>query len=104
MIRRLAVWAPNLPFDVCLDEACTRGHTAPYRLTSGLNGCGPGSAKLPSPDLQKVIEMDEAIFSGRSLHGNVCFQVAKNDVSSLRLYVEPTYEQGDVPSVWFALR
>src|SRR5262249_18623399 len=61
-------------------------HHAKYPLTSGLNGCGPGEGKLPAPDLGSVT--DDQVFSGRTLTGHICFQIAANDAASLRLYYE----------------
>jgi len=84
-------------------------HNAPYQLTSG-NGCGPGEVYLPPPDLEYTIGRDGQVFSGRTLRGHICFEVAKNDVSSLRLYVKRPLPanaalSGQQPSlVWFALR
>jgi hypothetical protein len=81
-------------------------HRAHYSLTSGLNGCGPGSAKLPAPDIQETIEQDRQVFSGTTLRGHICFQVATNDVRSLRLGVSPVESLNGRRdrTVWFALR
>jgi hypothetical protein len=79
-------------------------HKASYLLTSGLNNCGPGEAKLPPPDIQPT--MDSNVFSGTTMRGHICFEVASNDVRSLRLYVEPPETLGGKQGkrVWFALR
>jgi len=81
-------------------------HRAQYPLTSGLNGCGPGSAKLPAPDAQTAFEQDSRVYSGTTLSGHICFQVATNDVRSLRLGVSPveTLNGKRGRTVWFALR
>jgi hypothetical protein len=87
-------------------------HRAPYALTSGLNGCGPGEAPLTPPDLQT--EAGD-VFSGRSLQGHVCFEIAANDASTLRMYVERPINYSQIKSlenalnakpkvVWFRLR
>lgn len=57
-------------------------------------------ASVPGTDL---IRVTDRVFSGRTVGGNVCFQVAKNDVSSLRLYVEPSII-GWRRKVWFSLK
>jgi hypothetical protein len=66
----------------------------------------------PKPSLQYV----DDLFSGRSARGNICFQVAANDVSSLALNTGPPLDAPsgnywiDLPDgvkntqVWFALR
>jgi hypothetical protein len=50
--------------------------------------------------------MDKQVFSGHGLSGNICFEIASNDASSLRLYLDPTYSSSsaDGGRVWFALR
>lgn len=56
------------------------------------NSCGT----WPEPSFQYAPD----VFPGQNLTGNVCFQVAANDASSLMLYTElPNTKQ-----VWFALR
>jgi hypothetical protein len=77
-------------------------HNAPYSLTVG-NACGPGRAKLPSPDLQTRFDHYEAVFSGQTVRGNICFQIAKNDARSLILYVAVPFNGAKRPA-WFALR
>jgi hypothetical protein len=85
-------------------------HRAPYHWDYGTNACGPDEAKLPPPDLQpKVGSGGNSVFSGTTLSGHICFEVAKNDVSSLMLYVErplpATATLGQQRTrVWFALR
>jgi hypothetical protein len=81
-------------------------HKAAYPLTSGLNGCGPGEAKLPPPDLDKIIEREGQVFSGTILRGHICFEIASNDARSLSIYVNPL-DTGNGPQsqrIWFALR
>jgi hypothetical protein len=75
-------------------------HNARYDL---YGGCGPGFAKLPPPDLQPVIDFHQQIYSGQSVDGNVCFQVAANDAASLLLALR-WFAQDDEHTVWFALR
>jgi hypothetical protein len=79
-------------------------HRVPYPLASGLNNCGPGEAILPPPDIQP--KLDTTLFSGTTLRGHICFEVATNDVRSLRLYVEPplTVRGQRGKRVWFRLR
>jgi hypothetical protein len=82
-------------------------HKAPYSWDSGLNACGPGEAKLPPPDAQTKVGIGgSSVFSGTSISGHICFEVAANDVSTLRLYVKPpeTYPPNKKPPVYFALR
>ena len=76
-------------------------HRAIYRLTTGLSACGPSSVHLPKPDAQGN---GEDIFSGQSVRGNICFEIASNDASTLKLYVERPYNESNKPIVWFALR
>jgi hypothetical protein len=59
---------------------------------------------LPKPDLQAN---DSDVFSGRTVRGNVCFEIASNDAGSLRLYVDPPSTLSGRPldkRAWFALR
>jgi hypothetical protein len=81
-------------------------HRARYPLTSGLNDCGPGEAKLPPPDAQAAFELDRRVYSGTVLRGHICFQVARNDARSLRLGVSPveTLNGKRGRTIWFALR
>lgn len=90
-----------------LHELAARVHVignrgVPYLLMSGLNGCGPGLAKLPPPDLQPLLERRDAGAPGRSVRGHICFQVAETDVTSLRLYVAPSYGEDSTETVWFS--
>jgi hypothetical protein len=48
--------------------------------------------------------LNEHVFSGHTLTGNLCFEVAKNDVTTLRLYVDPLNYPTRGNRVWFALR
>jgi hypothetical protein len=76
-------------------------HHASYNLTD--NSC---SNYLPKPDLTRA----SAVFSGQTVKGNVCFQIAKNDAKTLKLYLGYSQLAKDFlgPSklkpVWFALR
>lgn len=75
-------------FDNALDRLQAEGsHNAPYAYYS----CGVP----PAPNFESV---SGDLFSGQSITGNVCFQVAVNDVDSLLAYVDA------VKPVWFALR
>jgi hypothetical protein len=75
-------------FDNVLDRLQAEGsHNAPYAYYS----CGVP----PAPNFESV---SGDLFSGQSITGNVCFQVAVNDVDSLLAYVDA------VKPVWFALR
>jgi hypothetical protein len=78
-------------------------HRAEYDLQSGLNRCGPFDVHLPKPDLQAN---QSDVFSGRTVRGNVCFEIASNDATTLRLYVEPptSFSGKTGNGVWFALR
>ena len=53
----------------------------------------------PKPHLKYVFEL----FSGRTATGYVCFQIAKNDAATLKLYTEPDLASGR-KATWFALR
>jgi hypothetical protein len=53
----------------------------------------------PAPDLGVVGQ----VLSGQTETGNLCFVVASNDASTLRLNGPPTPDEMQVP-VWFALR
>jgi len=64
------------------------------------SACG---GKLPSPDLSHSYTK---VFSGHTVSGNICFQIASNDARSLRLFVAGplslrTLTRGR--QVWFAL-
>jgi hypothetical protein len=92
-------------FGSVVSRLSARGvHKAPYSFISGLNACGLGEAQLPEPDAGRL--MDKQVFSGHGLSGNICFEIASNDASSLRLYLDPTYSSSsaDGRRVWFALR
>jgi hypothetical protein len=49
-----------------------------------------------------MILADDSVTSGQSVEGNICFQVAKNDASTLRLQTARTGHDGAF-DVWFAL-
>ena len=69
----------------------------------GDTSCGGASAvSLPSPDLQPMIVAGDSVASGQSVEGNICFQVAANDASTLRLHTARTGHDGAF-DVWFAL-
>jgi hypothetical protein len=55
-------------------------HNAPYDM-----GDDPCGVFLPAPDLGNQGAGD--VFSGRTVTGNVCFQIASNDADSLLLDV-----------------
>ena len=56
---------------------------------------------LPTPDLQPMILANDSVTSGQSVEGNVCFQVAANDASTLLLHPARTEHDGAF-DVWFA--
>jgi hypothetical protein len=64
-------------------------HNAPYRST----GCVP-----PPPDPNLVGD----VFSGQTVVGDLCYQIASNDADSLMLTAFEESENGRI--VWFALR
>lgn len=78
-------------------------HNADY--DTGLFGEACGSA-LPKPNFLYAGN----VFSGRTVRGNVCFQIAKNDAHTLNLYTgNATNAQlhllpAGIKRVWFALR
>ena len=63
------------------------------------NACGPGSGPLPEPDLQPY-NRDHRIDSGQTVAGNICFEIATDDASSLLLYARALLH---TRAVWFAL-
>jgi hypothetical protein len=66
--------------------------------------CGvPANVSLPAPDLQPMILNNESVSSGQSVEGHICFQIAMNDASTLRLTTAP-HRHGGAFDVWFALR
>jgi hypothetical protein len=73
--------------------AAMGAHNARYSRTE--NGCGNF---LPPPVVE---EQGSGVFSGQTVTGNVCFQVASNDAGSLLLYVSLSLDGG---KRWFALR
>jgi hypothetical protein len=90
-------------------------HGASYDTTS--DGCGIadssmsryGDARIPGVDWPAPsLERAGYLFSGRSVRGNLCFQIARNDAKSLVLY---STGKGDifisfptVKTVYFSLR
>jgi hypothetical protein len=62
------------------------------------DGC---ASHLPRPDLENNYR---DVFSGRTVRGNICFQIASNDAASLRLFVTPPLLTNGGHQVWFALR
>ena len=58
--------------------------------------------KLPGTDIQALAENNEPVYSGQAVSGDICFQIAANDASSLALvrsgYTNPQQQ------IWFALR
>ena len=75
-------------------------HHVKYFYLGG-SWCG-AQVTLPSPDLQPMILANDSVTSGQSVEGNICFQVAANDASSLRLQTARTGHDGAF-NVWFAL-
>ena len=74
-------------------------HNVVYVHENRSNACGPGSGPLPEPDLQPY-NRSHRIDSGQTVAGNICFEIATNDASSLLLYVR-SYTPPLV--VWFSL-
>ena len=75
-------------------------HNVKYFYLGG-SWCG-AQVSLPSPDLQPMILADDSVASGQSVEGNICFQVAANDASKLRLQTARTGHDGAF-NFWFAL-
>jgi hypothetical protein len=85
-------------------------HNSSYDPTT--DSCGeaplnPGlgqSGAPPKTSLQQV----GYVFSGQSVHGGLCFQIAKNDASTLTLYTGNSSTSAltfpGAKTVWFALR
>lgn len=69
-----------------------------YLLYLDGSDCGPSvDVSLPAPDLQTKIKNNQAVRTGQTVTGNVCFEVPSDVASALLL--NATY--GDA---WFALR
>ena len=78
------------PYSLLTSLDAKGSHDALY--TNGNNGCGA----LPSPRLGYS---DSNVFSGQTVSGNVCWQIASNDAASLKLSIGSGFTQ----STWFAL-
>jgi hypothetical protein len=78
------------PYSLLTNLDAEGAHNAVY--TNGENGCG----SLPSPALGYS---DSNVFSGQTVSGNICWQIASNDAASLALFVG----SGFTHSTWFAL-
>jgi hypothetical protein len=77
-------------------------HNVKYFYFGG-SECGTfGQVSLPAPDLQPVIINGDSVASGQSVEGNICFQVASNDASTLHLQTARTGHDGAF-DVWFSL-
>ena len=61
--------------------------------TTFQNSCGVIPDDLPTPEL----------FTNGTVEGNVCWEVADDDVDSLQMFLEPT-GFSDAPRTWFALQ
>ena len=57
------------------------------------NSCGVIPDDLPNPEL----------FTNGTVEGNVCWEVAEDDVESLQMFMEPDYFRS-APRTWFALQ
>ncbi len=70
-----------------------------YTYDAAAYSCG---IILPSP----ALERSQPLFSGQSVTGNVCWQVASNDAASLKLdaHTSRVVGSGFTQSTWFALR
>jgi hypothetical protein len=78
------------PYSLLTDLEAEGAHSTLY--TNGNNGCG----SLPSPALGS----SDSVFSGQTVSGNICWQIASNDAASLKLDAVP--EPG-AQGIWFAL-
>lgn len=87
--------------DFAQELAAVGGHGTKYLYSSG-NGCGPGRTMLPSHDIQPKAEANSPVESNQTVSGNICFQVATGDASSLVLVASG--QSKPVQQVWFALR
>ena len=56
-------------------------HNVKYFYFGG-SQCGT-QVTLPAPDLQPMILANDSVTSGQSVEGNICFEVAANDASTL---------------------
>lgn len=93
----------RVPLD-CGARTPTRGDgraQPPYNIGILDDACGA----LPRPVLN---ERFQPVFSGRSVTGNVCWQIASNDAASLKLDAQTldltNLAKPDQDNTWFALR
>lgn len=75
------------------------GRKGVYPLKVARNACGPFRVALPAPDAQR---MRDDVFSGTTVSGRVCFEIASNDEPSLKLRISPRAGEGG-QDAWFAL-
>ena len=62
--------------------------------TTFADSCGLIPDDLPDPEL----------FTNGTVEGNVCWEVAEDDVDSLQMFLEPGHFRRDAPRTWFALQ
>jgi hypothetical protein len=67
-----------------------------------LDTTAAASAGSPAATVSLKTWTDDSVTSGQSVEGNICFQVASNDASSLRLQTARTGHDGAF-NTWFAL-
>jgi hypothetical protein len=80
-------------------------HAAYYSPDSGDLNCA--KTATPSRLVRPLNETNTLVFSGRTVRGHLCFQIAKNDATSVVLYVDrPGSKTSNTctKQVWFALR
>ena len=81
----------------------TEGHHSVKYFFLGGSQCGTlGQVALPTPDLQPMIIDNDSVTSRQTVEGNICFQVATNDASTLLLHPART-GHGGAFDVWFGL-
>jgi hypothetical protein len=88
----------------------TGSHNATYQASTGDGSCSP--RRLTEQQAKRALQhtftySSRQVFSGTSVTGRLCFEIATNDLPSLRLYVDPTdcsSEVSDCKHVWFALK
>jgi hypothetical protein len=85
-------------------------HNATYQASTGEGTCS--TRHLTEREAKHALQTtltyrSRKVFSGTAANGRLCFEIATNDLRSLRLYVDPvdcSSEVSDCRHVWFALR
>lgn len=79
------------------------GSSSPEGFLPRIRAMGKHNAPYEAHCIPPAEVTDQDVFSGQTVTGNLCFEVAQNDVRTLGLYVEPIFGATG-RRVWFALR